>query len=400
MRGHTTDPWKLVQKTEVIDDNLNPDFETSILLDYQFEMHQYLKFSCMEEDGTQQEHIGDHLTELACLIGAKQQTYEGKLSTPKIPNRGTLIVRTDVVSGDNNEYSFSVRVENLPSKKKLFCLGSNSPFLVIRRAFSVSDNGQFVKVMTTDNQPGNQSPHFDFHKLKSQSLCNGDPIMPMRLEIWNHVGNGDHTLWAFVKTSLDSLERGDLVHKMLDETEKMIEGCTLNVANFLKKQRPSMGEFLRSGWKISLNVAIDFTASNGDPTEPKSLHYINSYDQSQLNDYQKAIIAIGSILENYDHDKKFPVYGYGGIPYYSQDRKVSHCFSLTGSADAEVVGTQGILEAYTSTISYGTKLYGPTLFHIFLQTMIGQIEAYHQPSEYHVILILTDGVIHDMEDTK
>lgn len=44
-------------------------------------------------------------------------------------------------------------------------------------------------------------------------------------------------------------------------------------------------------------VAIDFTASNGDPRNSCSLHYINPY---QPNEYLKALIAVGEICQDYD----------------------------------------------------------------------------------------------------
>ncbi|KTG47697.1 hypothetical protein cypCar_00019294 [Cyprinus carpio] len=46
-----------------------------------------------------------------------------------------------------------------------------------------------------------------------------------------------------------------------------------------------------------LKVAIDFTASNGDPRNSCSLHYINPY---QPNEYLKALIAVGEICQDYD----------------------------------------------------------------------------------------------------
>lgn len=48
---------------------------------------------------------------------------------------------------------------------------------------------------------------------------------------------------------------------------------------------------------LSLQVAIDFTASNGDPRNSCSLHYINPY---QPNEYLKALIAVGEICQDYD----------------------------------------------------------------------------------------------------
>ena len=36
---------------------------------------------------------------------------------------------------------------------------------------------------------------------------------------------------------------------------------------------PTFFEYMQGGVEISCSVAIDFTASNGDPTMPQSLHY-------------------------------------------------------------------------------------------------------------------------------
>ena len=43
-------------------------------------------------------------------------------------------------------------------------------------------------------------------------------------------------------------------------------------------------------------VAIDFTGSNGSPSSPQSLHYMNPMGPNQ---YQLAIQAVGGVLEFY-----------------------------------------------------------------------------------------------------
>lgn len=48
---------------------------------------------------------------------------------------------------------------------------------------------------------------------------------------------------------------------------------------------------------FSSQVAIDFTASNGDPRNSCSLHYIHPY---QPNEYLKALVAVGEICQDYD----------------------------------------------------------------------------------------------------
>lgn len=49
-------------------------------------------------------------------------------------------------------------------------------------------------------------------------------------------------------------------------------------------------------------VAVDFTASNGDPRNSCSLHYIHPY---QPNEYLKALVAVGEICQDYDRSVCF-----------------------------------------------------------------------------------------------
>ena len=92
------------------------------------------------------------------------------------------------------------------------------------------------------------------------------------------------------------------------------------------EHHPTFTEFISGGMEMSLIVAIDFTASNGDPATPQSLHHIDPAG-IQLNQYQTALRAVGGIIEEYDTDKMFPVFGFGG----RIDSKVNHCFQI-GSA--------------------------------------------------------------------
>lgn len=57
---------------------------------------------------------------------------------------------------------------------------------------------------------------------------------------------------------------------------------------------------LRPHWVVfppTLQVGIDFTASNGNPFDPSSLHYINPMG---TNEYLSAIWAVGQIIQDYD----------------------------------------------------------------------------------------------------
>jgi len=62
--------------------------------------------------------------------------------------------------------------------------------------------------------------------------------------------------------------------------------------------RPSFVDYLTGGCEIEMCVAIDFTGSNGDPRKPGTLHYI--HPDGQLNDYEKALTAVGAVVARYD----------------------------------------------------------------------------------------------------
>lgn len=102
-------------------------------------------------------------------------------------------------------------------------------------------------------------------------------------------------------------------------------------------------------------IGIDYTASNGAPSTPASLHYLYGQD---INQYQMAIHSTGTILQDYDHDKMFPVYGFGG----NVNGVVNHCFPLTfDPSHVEISGVSGVLEAYGNSFQ-SVSLHGPTLF--------------------------------------
>ena len=66
------------------------------------------------------------------------------------------------------------------------------------------------------------------------------------------------------------------------------EGCTLQINEFAYYKVPSFVDYLRSGWGLSMANAIDYTASNGNPKERNSLHYLGKH-----NAYEKALLNVG-----------------------------------------------------------------------------------------------------------
>ena len=238
-----------------------------------------------------------------------------------------------------------------------------------------------------------------------------DCQMPMQSLDLTKVCNGDKN--AKIKFSCISAQTDKIFNSVTTTLQEIIGGRTcfdsgnggqLIITDFEIFVRPTMAEYMRSGWVISMVAAIDYTGSNGRRDDPNSLHYLGTQ-----NKYELAIRSVGKVIEPYDLDKSFPVYGFGGIPRHMIDPSllvsdtqsgVSHCFAINGNdACPAIGGVQGIVDTYKSTLP-NIGLGGPTLFAPLLRKFKNYVEEMKEVSQYQILLILTDGDIHDMPETK
>ncbi|RYR66370.1 hypothetical protein Ahy_A03g012358 isoform D [Arachis hypogaea] len=159
---------------------------------------------------------------------------------------------------------------------------------------------------------------------------------PLILECYNFNTNGKHDLIGKVQKSLAELVK--LHASGQGGTLFLPTGGGRNSHNKVLKSRVYLDKFsesvqysfldyLSAGFELNFMVAIDFTASNGNPRLPDSLLYIDP--SGRPNTYQKAIVEVGEVLQFYDSDKRFPTWGFGARPI---DGPVSHCFNLNGSS--------------------------------------------------------------------
>ena len=117
------------------------------------------------------------------------------------------------------------------------------------------------------------------------------------------------------------------------------------------------------------------------------------------NQYEQALLNVGNVVEPYDLDKSFPVFGFGGIPRHIPGiSSVSHCFAMNGQPqNPKIFGIQGIVDTYRSTLTQ-IGLSGPTYFAPLLRDFRKYV--YRKANQYNISLLLTDGEIHDMTQTK
>ncbi|TYK08288.1 protein BONZAI 3 [Cucumis melo var. makuwa] len=177
--------------------------------------------------------------------------------------------------------------------------------------------------------------------------------------------------------------------------EKVLKG-QLFVDHFVEKTQFSFIDYISSGFQLNFMVAVDFTASNGDPYSPDSLHYIDR--SGRLNSYQQAIKEVGEVIQFYNTDCRFPAWGFGAR---TRDGNISHCFNLsTAPTQPEVEGVEGIMRAYANAL-HNVSLAGPTLFGQVINKAaeIAAHSLFANINKYFVLLIITDGVLTDLQET-
>jgi hypothetical protein len=111
--------------------------------------------------------------------------------------------------------------------------------------------------------------------------------------------------------------------------------------------RPSLISYLKQDWSINVSFAIDFTLSNLEATDPRSLHHLSN---KEANPYEKAMFEVANVMQSYAKDGVFQAFGFGGTPEYIGAKKVSHCWNLNGEKDPSVEGRDGLLAAYQKAI--------------------------------------------------
>ncbi|KAK7820412.1 protein bonzai 1 [Quercus suber] len=431
-------------RTEVILNSLNPTWIAKHTITYHFEIVQTLVFHVYDVDTQfhnvevkmlkldEQQFLGEATCALSEIVTKSNRSLtldlvhrEESTRSTRPRNLGKLTVHAEESVSSKTTTEMILRCSDL-EYKDLF--SKSDPFLIISKEV---ENGTPIPVCKTEVIKNDLKPTWKRVFLNIQQV--GSKDSPLVIECFNFNSNGKHDLIGKIHKSLADLEKlhssGQGENLFLptlvghDYHNKILKS-QLFVEKFSQSVEHTFLDYLAGGCELNFMVAIDFTASNGNPRLPDSLHYIDP--SGRPNAYQRvrnwsflqqflellfgythlmvpfafqAIIEVGEVLQFYDSDKRFPAWGFGARPI---DGPVSHCFNLNGSSHyCEVEGIQGIMMAYTSAL-LNVSLAGPTLFGPVISNaaLIASQSLANGGRKYFVLLIITDGVVTDLQETK
>ncbi|KAM9953793.1 hypothetical protein ACTFIR_008887 [Dictyostelium discoideum] len=389
--------FRLIGKTETIQNQLSPEFKTPIVIDYRFEEIQVLKFEIHDVDKNDEDFIGDASCTLTSILSKPGQTVCLQLLTKSGKHAGSMTVIAEEIKNTLQTIKFNLIGKKF-DKKDLFGAGCD-PYLIISR--KVPSTNTFVKIYESQVQKGTLNPVFSGIEMKLEELCGGDMQREIKFEFydWDRIGKHDY-IGEFHTNAQELLQPNQAFNVINSHKQEKKSGYknsgTVSVSDAVIEREYNFLEYIMGGCQMNLIVGIDCTASNGDSNDPNSLHYKNAQG---LNQYANAICSVGNVIVPYTTTPLIPVYGFGGImPGQSE---VSHCFPMTLNASNTLCcGVNGVLDCYYDNISK-IQLHGPTYFAPLINMAARYASQGQSQSnqKYTILMIITDGEILDADNT-
>ena len=371
-------------KSKNIEEN-TINFQQFFAIPYFFEKQQLLDFRVYNNAAIN--NFETIQTSLGSIMGSRGQTLKKKLS-----NGSDIFITGNEIKKSNKILNFQISL-----KGNLLGIGAK---------YSITNLG-------TDKKPDTTKLYdSETKKLNKNSFNNNMVFDNCKIPVMflNPTGNANE--------NIVSIEVRDIIHnRILGEYKGPIsrllvpDAIEITLLNNLKalikctvEKHYTFISYLRSGMNINLTIGIDFTGSNGHYLDQPSYHYLNA----GLNNYEKAIRSCGDIVAHYDNDQLFPVFGFGFCFIDSnlnifEGKYTDFNYPINCNLnDPSIKYIDGVLKVYRSFI---TKIHlsGPTYFSPMINDLNNEVKkeiAQGQIMNYHILMILTDGLIDDMEDTK
>ena len=337
-------------------------FNSCYICEFLFQQPQMMRFSIIKNG----KNIGSLTPYLGMIIGAQNSSYKVSIS----PDRKEIICITAFGISNYNSFvliNFMIRTNGQVNFKEI---NNKISFNIIsneRKVYSsesISEVGQFKTAYIPASL---LDPQFDIAFLNCRQAL---------------IVSKNETIQTFTEPS-------NRIYLTLNVNNNQYN--IFNQSQLLNQY--SFIDYIKNGVQIKLSIGIDFTASNGPPNDPSSLHYISP---GNFNDYEKAIKSCGLIMAFYDYDQKFATYGFGAV--INNIPKVNMCFNINFNNDPEIYTIDNVISEYRNCLRK-IQLAGPTQFCPMIKKTIDNIIRENNPLNYHVLMILTDGVIVDQQET-
>ena len=343
-------------------DKTEAKLDLPIIIKYFFEMEQKLLIEVIRTENRIPLKFEIQAT-LGSIMGSRKNTLKKQISSSE---NEIIIFQAEKLNQSQNImnlqleiYSNNNNIDFSKPKNKIYYEIFSENNLLYRSEF-INDEGKFISIKMPVGLFKNNKINIIFYKYNKKEK-----------------GNYNLNIYEFSTNKIFNIQINKKTFQIISKSK-------------IKKEYTFI-DYLKAGVQIGLAVAIDFTSSNLHPNDENSLHNIN---KKEPNQYEKAINACGNIVAYYDYDQLFPCFGFGAK--YKQN--ALQIFNLNLKNDPNVKFVQGIIKEYHKAINI-VSLYGPTYFTPVIKKMNDLIKGEKNHLKYHILMILTDGMINDINET-
>ena len=360
----------------------NPNWCTSVSIHYNFGAVQPINLKVQNSQGAT---IKSFTTTLGKLITTNSTEFYLNDSHSEY-----IQIHSNESKSTQEQVNLHLRAHNV-DKKDFF--GKSDPYLLLFKPA----NGNWAQIYKSEVMKKTLDPIWKPFQLTMHSLCDGNQEALLKFEVWDwDRGTKDDFIGA-AEIRVFQLSSPPCRLELLNPTKqkkkkKYSNSGILEIINFEIKRKYSLINYLQAGLKINMLFAVDFTSSNLDYSLPTSLHNLQCD-----NFYEKVMTAMGNVVEQYDPEQLFAVFGFGGEPAWT--RKLDHCFALNGNLDSPFVkGLANAVQCYKQVVG-NVRLAGPTLAGPVISNANSISASFDIDRSYYLLVVIIDGVLNDMHQS-
>ncbi|KAK0398837.1 hypothetical protein QR680_002774 [Steinernema hermaphroditum] len=187
----------------------------------------------------------------------------------------------------------------------------------------------------------------------------------------------------YMLTNEDRLKKDNMDFELL----KIEANHTFNdITNILASRRT----------QLFLTVAVDFTANNGSPNVPNSLHYLHPYIG---NAYTDAMSSVTRGFCRFDKHNRLSAFGFGA----KRDNTLQQKFPLNVTGSQYVEGSRGLIENYRkmlmNVLPFAPTDYSEIIYHVLTLAKASTRNKAKPLEFYFLLVIFTNGNLKDDQAT-
>lgn len=304
---------------------------------------------------------------------------------------------------DTHNYSFKIALKGV---KDIEWFSKTDPYVKISRLsdtypkipsdLAKLESKDWTEVCFSEFKADNLNPEFEEMTIPSRVGCANDPKRPLRIDIWDFedVNKVNHVYIGSANFTFSELLE-DPKKSFVAKSPSGENIGTVYFKDFKCEKCVEIEDYLLSGLKINSMVCVDYSSSNGDPKDAKSLH---SLVPGHKNAYERAIEAILPSLFYYDADKTIPLFGISSTFPSLRVEEPKYFFKVLGRNSEQKVptSTEALVHFYRSAFTYSQgsepTLMAPTAKNI--TKWVSELVKL-DPYLYTVATVFTDGHVDD-----